>query len=214
MNTSASKNISTYSIIEETLNALTHGLGFIAACIGLALMLLKVDGLLAQFVCITYGLSMMLMFLSSTMYHWVSRPNLKAKLKIFDHVAIYLLIAGTYTPYTVFAVGGQLGLLAICLIWGLAAIGIYCKCFVSSRFPKLSLITYLLMGWLAVFFAFPLYNSLQAEGFWLLLAGGLCYTLGAVFYAAKQFQFTHVVWHLFVIAGCVCHFWSIYQYVI
>lgn len=214
MNTSASKNISTYSIIEETLHALTHGLGFIAACIGLALMLLKVDGLLAQFVCITYGLSMMLMFLSSTMYHWVSRPNLKAKLKIFDHVAIYLLIAGTYTPYTVFAVGGQLGLLAICLIWGLAAIGIYCKCFVSSRFPKLSLITYLLMGWLAVFFAFPLYNSLQTEGFWLLLAGGLCYTLGAVFYAAKQFQFTHVVWHLFVIAGCVCHFWSIYQYVI
>ena len=177
-------------------------------------MLLKVDGLLAQFVCVVFGVSMMLMFLSSTLYHWEKNPDLKKKLKVMDHVAIYLLIAGTYTPYTLLAVGGTTGWFAVGLIWSLAIIGVVCKCFASARFPKLSLITYLLMGWLAVFFIYPLYDSILPNGFWLLLAGGFCYTFGAMFYAAKRFQFTHAIWHVFVVAGCTCHFFSIYLYVI
>ncbi|MFT2092546.1 PAQR family membrane homeostasis protein TrhA [Paraglaciecola sp. 2405UD69-4] len=214
MTSFAPQAAATYSRVEETLHAITHGVGFIAACVGLIMMLQKVDGVIAQLVCAVYGVSMMLMFLSSTLYHWASSVSLKAKLKVFDHVSIYLLIAGTYTPYTVFAVGGEIGILANSIIWGLAVIGIGCKFFASRRFPKLSLVTYLLMGWLAIFFAYPLYNAIETKGFWLLLAGGLCYTFGAVFYAAKQFQFTHLVWHIFVMAGCACHFWSIYQFVI
>jgi hemolysin III len=203
-----------YSPLEECLNAISHGLGFVAAILALVLMLLKVDDLYAQLVSIAYGLSMMLMFLSSTLYHSVNSPNLKATLKVIDHSAIYLLIAGTYTPFMLLAVGGDVGLVAMVAIWSIALVGIVFKCFANHRFPKLSVITYLLMGWIALFFIYPLYNALPSNGFWLLIAGGVCYTLGVVFYIAKKIQYTHVIWHLFVVAGCTCHFFAIYYYVI
>jgi hemolysin III len=203
-----------YSPLEESLNAATHGLGFIAAFLGLVFLLLRVDGIYGQIACVVYGFSMMLMFLSSTLYHWVSRPELKQILKTIDHSAIYILIAGTYTPFMTLAVGGTLGLVAMILIWSIAIVGIMFKCFANNRFPKLSLVTYLLMGWLAIFFIYPLYNALETTGFYLLLAGGLCYTVGVVFYAAKKIQFTHAIWHVFVAAGSFCHFWAIYSYVI
>ena len=203
-----------YSPLEESLNAATHGLGFIAAFLGLVFLLLRVDGIYGQIACVVYGFSMMLMFLSSTLYHWVSRPDLKKILKTIDHSAIYILIAGTYTPFMTLAVGGTLGLVAMVLIWSIAIVGIMFKCFANNRFPKLSLVTYLLMGWLAIFFIYPLYNALETTGFYLLLAGGLCYTVGVVFYAAKKIQFTHAIWHVFVAAGSFCHFWAIYSYVI
>jgi len=203
-----------YSPLEESLNAATHGLGFIAAFLGLVFLLLRVDGIYGQIACVVYGFSMMLMFLSSTLYHWVSRPDLKKILKTIDHSAIYILIAGTYTPFMTLAVGGTLGLVAMVLIWSIAIVGIMFKCFANNRFPKLSLVTYLLMGWLAIFFIYPLYNALETTGFYLLLAGGLCYTVGVVFYAAKKIQFTHAIWHVFVASGSFCHFWAIYSYVI
>lgn len=203
-----------YSALEESLNTVTHGVGFIAASVGLVLMLLRTEGIVAQVACVVFGVSMMMMFLSSTLYHGVSKPDLKRLLKTIDHSAIYLLIAGTYTPLMLLAVGGTLGLVAMVLIWSIAFTGILFKCFANNRFPKLSLATYLLMGWLAVFFIYPIYNSLEAVGFYLLLAGGLCYTVGVVFYAAKRIQFTHAIWHLFVAAGCFCHFLTIYCYVI
>lgn len=203
-----------YSPLEESLNAITHGVGFIAAAVGVVLMLLRVEGVYGQLACAVYGLSMMLMFLSSTLYHGVNRPELKRILKTIDHSAIYILIAGTYTPFMLLAVGGTLGLVAMLLIWSIAVLGIAFKCVANNRFPKLSLVTYLLMGWLAVFFIYPLYNALAAGAFYLLIAGGLCYTVGVVFYAAKRIQFTHAIWHLFVAAGSFCHFWAIYSYVI
>jgi hemolysin III len=203
-----------YSPLEESLNATTHGLGFVAASVGLVFMLLRVDGIYGQVACVVYGVSMMMMFLSSTLYHAVSRPDLKKLLKTIDHSAIYILIAGTYTPLMVLAVGGTVGLVAMVLIWSIAITGILFKCFANNRFPKLSLVTYLLMGWLALFFIYPLYNSLETTGFYWLLAGGLCYTVGVVFYAAKKIQFTHAIWHLFVAAGSFCHFLTIYCYVI
>ena len=204
----------TYSSQEELLNATSHGLGLLAAVVGLIFMLLKVDDLVGQIACIVYGVSMMLMFLSSTFYHLAKQPSLKARLKVFDHSAIYLLIAGTYTPFMVLAIGGETGALAMLLIWSIAFIGIGFKCFANSRFPKLSVITYLLMGWLAAFYIYPLYTTLSPAGFWLLVAGGLCYTVGVLFYVAKKRQFTHAIWHLFVVAGCACHFCAIYFHVI
>jgi hemolysin III len=157
---------------------------------------------------------MIMMFLSSTFYHLAKSKNVKAFLKIVDHSAIYLLIAGTYTPFMVLAIGGWLGLTGMIIVWSIALIGILFKIFANQRFPKLSVITYLLMGWIAIFFFYPLYNVLTTEGIWLLVGGGICFTVGVLFYVAKKIQFTHTIWHFFVVAGCVCHFFSIYYHVI
>jgi hemolysin III len=203
-----------YSPLEEWLNTLTHGVGVIAATVGLVFLLMRVDGIYGQFTCVVYGLSMILMFLSSTLYHSAKSPNIKAFLKVVDHSAIYLLIAGTYTPFMVLAIGGWVGLAGMIIVWSIALVGITCKIFANQRFPKLSIITYLLMGWLAIFFIYPLYHALTSEGLWLLLAGGLCYTVGVLFYMAKKTEFTHAIWHVFVAAGCMCHFFSIYYHVI
>jgi hemolysin III len=204
----------TYSPLEDRLNAISHGVGVIAATLGLIFLLMKVDGLYGQLACLVYGLSMIGMFLSSTLYHGVKSPHVKAVLKVIDHSAIYLLIAGTYTPFMVLAIGGGVGLTGMVVVWSIALIGIFFKIFANKRFPKLSVITYLLMGWIAILFIYPLYNALTNEGLWLLVAGGLCYTVGVLFYVAKKVQFTHVIWHVFVVAGCVCHFFSIYYHVI
>jgi hemolysin III len=204
----------TYSPLEERLNAVSHGVGVIAATVGLIFLLMKVDGIYGQFACVVYGLSMIMMFLSSTLYHLAKNENVKAFLKIVDHSAIYLLIAGTYTPFMVLAIGGWLGLTGMIIVWSIALIGIFFKIFANQRFPKLSVITYLLMGWIAIFFFYPLYNALTTEGIWLLVGGGICFTVGVLFYVAKKIQFTHTIWHLFVVAGCLCHFFSIYYHVI
>lgn len=203
-----------YSAIEERINAATHGLGCIAAVLGLIFLLAKAQGAYAQGVVAVYAVSMIFMFLSSALYHAVSLPARKAVLKKIDHVAIYLLIAGTYTPFMLLSVRGELGSVATVLIWLVALVGIYFKCFATQRFPKLSIITYLLMGWFAILFIYPLYQALDGNGMWLLLLGGLCYTVGVVFYLAKKWQFTHAIWHAFVVAGCLCHFFAIYHYVI
>ena len=203
-----------YSTLEERCNAITHGLGFVVALVGLVFLLTKAQGAYAQLIVTVYAVSMLLMFLSSTLYHAVSHPNTKQVLKVIDHVAIYLLIAGTYTPFMLLSVGGWLGKTATVLIWLVALAGILFKCFARGRFPKLSVITYLLMGWFAVLFIYPLYQALPAGGMWLLVMGGLCYTVGVLFYIAKKIQFTHAIWHAFVVGGCLCHFFAIYHYVI
>lgn len=204
----------TYSPLEEKLNAVSHGVGVIAATVGLIFLLMRVDDTYGQFACVVYGLSMILMFLSSTLYHLAKNPSLKDFLKVVDHSAIYFLIAGTYTPFMIVAIGGWVGLTGMIIVWSIALIGIVFKIFASQRFPKLSVITYLLMGWIAIFFFYPLYNALTTEGIALLVGGGICYTVGVLFYLAKKIQFTHTIWHLFVVAGCVCHFFSIYYHVI
>jgi hemolysin III len=203
-----------YSVIEEWLNASTHGLGFVAAIVGLVALLVKAQGAYAQTVVTIYAVSMLMMFLSSTLYHSVSQPNLKLLLKVIDHSAIYLLIAGTYTPFMLLSVGGWLGIGATIMIWTIALSGIVFKCFVKGGFQKLSVILYIVMGWLALFFIYPLYQALPAGGMWLLVVGGLCYTIGVLFYIAKKVQFTHAIWHAFVVAGCMCHFLAIYHYVV
>lgn len=206
--------IKSYTVFEEWLNAISHALGCIAAIVGLVFLLMRAADTLAQTASIIYGVSMISMFLSSTLYHGFTNQRIKRFLKVVDHSAIYLLIAGTYTPFMLLAIGGWVGLIGLVLIWSLAAIGVLFKFFAAGKYPRLSVATYLLMGWIALFFIYPLYQALPSGGLWLLVGGGLCYTIGVIFYVAKSIRYTHPIWHLFVTGGCICHFFAIYYYVI
>jgi hemolysin III len=203
-----------YSPIEESINALTHGLGVILAFIGLFIMLEKAQTQLASVSITIYCGALILMFLSSSLYHGISSQHLKSKLKLLDHIAIYLLIAGTYTPILMLKLTGTVQLVSIIIIWFLAAIGVGFKLLAKSRYPKASLITYLGMGWFVVVIIYPLLQVLHINGLWWLLAGGIMFSIGAAFYAAKQRQYTHAIWHVFVMAGCACHYIAVYFYVL
>ena len=154
------------------------------------------------------------MFLSSTLYHATSHHRAKGWLKLFDHSAIYLLIAGTYTPLLLVSIGGVLGITMTAIIWSLAIGGVAFKLVAQHRFPKVSVMTYLLMGWIALGLIYPLYVALPGAGLWLLVAGGLCFSVGVCFYVAKKVKYTHAIWHMFVIGGCSCHYFSIYYFVV
>ncbi|WP_218310263.1 PAQR family membrane homeostasis protein TrhA [Alteromonas antoniana] len=203
-----------YSVIEEWLNSVSHGLGFIAAIVGLVFLLFRAEHPLAVTAAAVYGSTLILMFLSSTLYHAISHHKTKGLLKLFDHSAIYLLIAGTYTPLLLVAIGGWLGITMTAVIWTLAIGGVAFKLIAQHRFPKVSVMTYLLMGWIALGLIYPLYVSLPGAGLWLLVAGGICFSLGVFFYVAKKVKYTHAIWHLFVLGGCICHYFSIYYYVV
>lgn len=203
-----------YSVAEEWLHSVSHGVGLIAAIVGLVFMLLRADDPLAISAAAIYGVTLILMFLSSTLYHAISNQKAKGLLKLFDHSAIYLLIAGTYTPLLLVAVGGWLGITMTAIIWTLAVGGVAFKLVAQHRFPKVSVMTYLLMGWIALGVIYPLYVALPGAGLWLLVAGGLCFSIGVFFYVAKKVKYTHAIWHLFVLGGCSCHYFSIYYFVV
>ncbi len=209
--------IAGYSVSEEIANALSHGLAMAAAIVATTLMLVKGLPVLTatQLLGVAiYGASLITLFLVSTLYHAFTHEPTKAVLKRLDHCAIYLLIAGTYTPYLTITLDGLLADVMLSVIWVLAFAGVAFKIYFIHRFKRLSLATYLLMGWLSMFMIYELWLNLDRTGFWLLLAGGLCFTLGAVFYAAKQYAYTHAIWHVFVVAGAACHCISIVAYVI
>lgn len=207
-----------YSVAEEIANAVSHGLGTAAALVGATLLVVQglhvlTPGQLAGVA--IYGASLVLLFLCSTLYHSVPHARSKAVLKRLDHCAIYLLIAGTYTPMLLITLAGNAtAQVMLWVIWGLALGGVLFKLWFIHRFKKLSLITYLLMGWLSMILIRDLWHTLARPGFWLLLGGGLCFTIGAGFYAAKQVRYTHAVWHVFVAAGAACHALLIGLYVI
>ncbi|MEG3766110.1 PAQR family membrane homeostasis protein TrhA [Alteromonas sp. 14N.309.X.WAT.G.H12] len=203
-----------YSIIEEWLNSVSHGIGCIAAIVGLIFLLLRAEHPVAEIAAAIYGATLILMFLSSTLYHAISAQKTKKILKLFDHSAIYLLIAGTYTPLLLVTIGGVLGITLTAIIWLLALGGVTFKLVAQHRFPKISVATYLLMGWIALGLIYPLYLALPGTGLGLILAGGLCFSIGVFFYMAKSKRFTHVIWHLFVLGGCSCHFFTIYYFVV
>ncbi|GAA4903527.1 PAQR family membrane homeostasis protein TrhA [Ferrimonas pelagia] len=206
-----------YSTGEEIANAVSHGLGVAAAIVGLTLMLTKgisvlnSAGILAISV---YGASMILMFLSSTLYHSLQHAGAKAIFKRLDHCAIYLLIAGSYTPFLLIALNSAQAWSLLLVIWGLAFAGVIFKAFFINRFKRLALFTYLAMGWASLVIIWQIYQALPLPGFILLLAGGLSYSLGTLFYAAKQYPYTHAIWHLFVLGGATCHCIAVALYVI
>lgn len=203
-----------YSVIEEWMNSVSHGLGFVAAIVGLIFMLFRAEQPLAITAAAIYGSTLILMFLSSTLYHAISHQKAKGMLKLFDHSAIYLLIAGTYTPLLLVAVGGWLGITMTAVVWSLALGGVAFKLIAQHRFPRISVATYLLLGWIALGLIYPLYLALPGAGLWLIVAGGLCFSIGVFFYVAKKVKYTHAIWHLFVLGGCSCHYFSIYYYVV
>ncbi len=202
---------------EEIANSVTHGIG---AILGLAaLVLLVVAASLRGTVwhvvaCAVYGSSIVLLFTASTLYHSLRPPRAKAVMKIIDHSAIYLLIAGTYTPFLLVTLRGTWGWSLFGVIWGLAAVGIVFKAFFAGRFKLLSTLVYVGMGWIAMIAIGPLTHHLPRDGVFWLVAGGLFYTSGTVFYLWRNLRFHHAIWHGFVLAGGLCHFASVMLYVL
>ncbi|HEY0503093.1 MAG TPA: hemolysin III family protein [Lysobacter sp.] len=206
-----------HSLREEFFNALTHGLGATAALAGGAVLItlaaLFGDGWqLAG--AIVFGICLLLLYLASTLYHAIQHPVAKARLKVFDHCAIYLLIAGTYTPFTLIGLRGPWGWGLFAAIWTLAVAGVVFKLFFTGRFKLLSTAIYIAMGWLVVVAIEPMWGALDAWTIGWLFAGGLFYTLGTVFYHRPALPYSHAIWHLFVIAGSVCHYVSVMAQVV
>lgn len=204
------------AVLEEKLNAITHGIGAFFAVIALIVLIAKAytsGGTWQMVAAVIYGVSLVLLYLASTLYHSFSREKVKSVLKYFDHSAIYILIAGNYTPFTLIPLHGTLGWAIFSIIWSLALVGIVFKIFFVKRFNFFSTICYLIMGWLAVVMVKPLLAVLPAGAVYWLVAGGVLYTIGTVFYLDKRIPYNHAVWHLFVLGGTVSHFISIFKYV-
>ena len=200
-----------YSKKEEFYNALTHGIGAFLTIPALILLLNKATSSIETISYTIFGIAMFCMYLCSTLYHSV--PVGKTFLKKLDHSSIFLLIAGTYTPIALIAIGGSTGWLIVGIEWGLALAGIILKQFFVYRFKALSLIVYIGMGWVAIFFFKPLYAQIGMPGILTLLAGGLAYTIGTYFYKNNKIPYNHAIWHVFVIAGSVAMFAVVYFFV-
>ena len=202
--------------IEEKLNAWSHGLGVGLGIAALVLMLLGVDQTnpYGLFSVIVYGLSIILLFLASTCYHAITTSKRKHYFRIADHIGIYLLIAGTYTPVLLIAIPNGLGWTLFWIVWGIAAFGLILKLFFTGRFERFSTFLYLAMGWLAVIPYAELTTALDAKALALLIGGGVAYTVGVLFYAIEKIPYNHFIWHLFVLGGASCHFFMVYLYVI
>lgn len=199
-------------VADEIANAVTHALGVALALVALAVLvtLASTRGDARQIVSYSvYGVTLVLLYATSTVYHSVRLPRSKRILRTLDHSAIYLLIAGTYTPFTLISLRGAWGWSLFGIVWALAATGVVFKIFFTGRFPKTSVVIYLAMGWMAMVAARPLFASLPRNGLILLFAGGLSYTLGVLFFAFDHKRFHHAIWHLFVLGGSVCHFFAV-----
>lgn len=207
----------TMTVKEELANTLTHGAGLLLSVIGLILLLNSVFGkedtreVVSAWV---YGLSLIILYAASTCYHGCSCQERKQKFKIWDHCSIYLLIAGSYTPFTLISLDGTTGWFMLGIIWALALFGIALKVLFINRFEVFSLILYLLMGWLAILTLDSLYNALPLQALLLIFAGGLSYTFGVVFFVWKKPTFQHAIWHLFVLMGSFFHYVAVYTYVL
>ena len=205
-----------YTQTEEIANGLTHGIGLGASLAGAALLIvftaLGGDGWQIAS-SIVYGAALVTLYTASTLYHSF-RGRIKRALRVFDHCSIYLLIAGSYTPFALVSLRGGWGWTLFGLIWGLAVAGIVFKVFFTGRLNALSTVVYVLMGWLAVFAAKPIVEAVPAGAIWLLLAGGVVYTAGTIFYHNSRVPYSHAIWHLFVICGSVFHYLAISNYVL
>lgn len=200
----------------EVLNAVTHGIPCILSAIALFFLIhkgLTTNNNWALTAYIIYGISLIALFLNSTLYHSFSFSKIRPILQKIDHASIYLLIAGTFTPYLILGLPAPYQWIALLIIWLLALIGIIFEVAWTNQFPKLSTTLYLLMGWLGAFLIYPLWHSIPKMGLYLLALGGLIYSLGTYFYAKKHNKWMHVVWHLFVNIAAFVMFLSIYYYV-
>ncbi len=209
-------NIQFYSPTEEKLNIWSHAFGIFLSIIALVLLIIKAvqqDNIWMMISFPIFGVSLILLYLASTLYHASKEPQKRFKLKVFDHAAIYVLIAGSYTPFTLVSLNGETGWLIFSMVWVMAFTGIILKLFFTGKFKIVSTAMYVLMGWLIVFYFQDLTAHLHEKGVFYLILGGVLYTTGAILYSIKKIKFNHAIFHFFVLAGSFCHFLSIYLYV-
>lgn len=205
-----------YQIVDQVLSSTTHGFGVLFGLIGFVFLIhqaLVKGGALRLTSFIIYGLILIIFYLMSTLFHALYFTRAEKVFRIFDHISIYFLIAGTYTPYCMVTIQGKLGWTLLVIIWLIALFGVFYKIFWINRFQKLSTVMYVVMGWLCLSSILPLWNGLGKTGFYLLLFGGITYTVGAVIYSFKQIPMGHVIWHIFVLVASLLMYFSIYLYV-
>lgn len=198
---------------EEIMNVVSHGIGILLSIIGLVILIMtaRESGNTWHTVAFSiYGATLILLYLASTLYHGCPEGKAKRILKICDHSAIFLLIAGSYTPLTILVLRGKLGWTLFSIVWFIALAGIIFKIFFIKKFKSLSTILYIAMGWLVIFAIKPLYLALNTQSIVFLVLGGLLYTIGTIFYSSKKLKYNHAIWHLFVLGGSVCHFFTIF----
>jgi len=202
-----------YSRNEERANVLTHAFGILFSIVGTIFLIQKAtqNGDQWHWVSfIIFGISLLAMYVSSTLYHSVHKENVKRNLRKLDHSIIYILIAGTYTPFLLTSLRGTVGWMMFAVIWVFAITGIIIKLATQIKSKWVSAVIYLIMGWLAVFVARSMWNNLSTLSITFLIAGGLFYSLGVIFYVKKNLPYHHAVWHIFVLGGSICHYFSIY----
>lgn len=205
------------NLIEELANGITHGIGLALSVVGLVvLVVLSIVRGNAWHIagCTTFGVTLVLLYTASTLYHSFHAPRLKRILKILDHTAIYLLIAGTYTPFTLVNLRGFWGWTLFGLVWSLSVFGILWKLFHVERFQIVSTLVYVAMGWLVLIAIKPVMSAVPLSGMIWLFAGGLFYTVGVLFFAWKRVPYNHAIWHVFVMAGSICHYFAVMFYVL
>ena len=201
---------------EEQLNAATHALGALLGIAGIILLLIFNTNktTYSLFSVIVYGLSIIILFSASALYHSVKSETKKHYFRIIDHISIYLLIAGTYTPVLLITLVQSKGWTLFWVVWGIALFGVILKLFFTGKFEIFSTSLYLFMGWLIAFDFGALLDLMPTNGVIFLIVGGLAYTVGIVFYAIQRIPFNHVIWHLFVLAGAIFHYFMVFFYVI
>ena len=211
------KHLTYYNSTEEKLNVITHAIGLVLSIVALVLLIVHASyqGSARHIVSFTiFGVSLIVLYSASTLYHYSQNPDIRRKLNILDHASIYILIAGTYTPFTLVTLKGWLGWTIFGVTWGIAILGVVLKLFYTGRFDKISTIAYVAMGWIIIFAIKPLMENLPMTGLYWLLAGGISYTIGAILYSIPKLKFNHVIFHLFVLLGSFSHFMAVYFYVL
>ncbi|WP_298632694.1 hemolysin III family protein [uncultured Umboniibacter sp.] len=217
MATKNTHSVSEYSIFEERLNVLSHVIGLLLAVLGSVLLLIRAVSI-GEVVHIVsfgvYGASMIILYAASSLYHSAKNPIARRHLKVFDHAAIYILIAGSYTPFTLVVLSGWVGWTLFGIVWGMAACGVVLKIFFTGRYHKVSTAIYVLMGWLIVLAIKPLSEGLPEAGVQWLVAGGISYTVGALLYSIRRLPLNHALFHVFVVLGTVFQFITVYEYIL
>lgn len=203
--------------IEEFANTITHGFGLALSVVGFVVLVI-LAGLRGDAVsvvgCVVYGLSLVILYAASTMYHSAVAPEIKNALRVLDHCGIYVLIAGSYTPFGLIVLKGALGQNLLIALWAFAIIGILLKVFFRDRFVAVSVISYVAMGWIGVFAIQPLFDAIGIVPVLLVVAGGVAYSLGVIFFAWKRFRHHHAIFHIFVLAGSILHYAAVVLYVV
>ncbi len=206
-----------YPKLEEKINVITHAIGLLMSVSALTLLVVfaSMKGTVWHIVSFSvYGASLVILYFASTVFHLTENQKVRNHLNIFDHAAIFLLIAGTYTPFALVTLHGPWGWTIFGIVWGLAVAGIILKLFYTGRYNLLSTIIYIVMGWIIVIAIKPLVEALPFDGLMWLLAGGLSYSVGAIFFLWDKMPYNHAIFHVFVVAGSACHFVAVFWYVL